>query len=711
MSDMELLQERYELMKNRLIDIADTNEKSCFGRKSAGNCLALNHQEQEAEALTDYFKSVSRFLIDMGEEWDWIQQDGLNKASVEQLKQHNHKLYEDILPCQYQESYANPVWAVKKLGGNFGSLLSFLYYEMRSLIGFIYEQRLEAVVIRMELFVEVYGAFVFAWQEYQKLPDYEEIRKILYWYAFDYADMAAEERVREQVEPQGCFAVGVLENADLQDIRYLFRYGEYITDNEIQTAQYLASLPQETIDLIADTFTEGYRKGFELTGKDLSRKQTVELRYSLGFERVIQKAIKNFAALGLRPVVSRPAYSILYHPTLYKSGFVGAYPNKQYDYDHKDDKALLLNKAYVNRRLEVLRTAYEKYRSAARLYAGPAVMETFGEAKWAPENKQESVQMIPAQQELWVDYRSQSGQIQREYILEEERSFTIIAFPIPEIGENFPEIFQEMIRINTLDYNQYLQIQQTIIDELDQAQCCVIKGQNGNRTNLCVRLCHLKDPSRETIFENCVSDVNIPVGEVFTSPVLKGTNGVLHVKHVFLNGLEYHNLAITFENGMIKDYTCDNFTKEEENRRFIQENILYHQKTLPLGEFAIGTNTTAYMAARKYKIEDKLPILIAEKMGPHFAVGDTCYSHAEDIAVYNPNGKEIIARDNEVSVLRRTDQSKAYFNCHTDITIPYDELGELSAVRQDESRHAIIENGRFVLPGCEQLNTPLYKKI
>ena len=38
--------------------------------------------------------------------------------------------------------------------------------------------------------------------------------------------------------------------------------------------------------------------------------------------------------------------------------------------------------------------------------------------------------------------------------------------------------------------------------------------------------------------------------------------------------------------------------------------------------------------ARKYGIEDKLPILIAEKTGPHFAFGDTCYSWQGE----NPNG-------------------------------------------------------------------------
>ena len=59
--------------------------------------------------------------------------------------------------------------------------------------------------------------------------------------------------------------------------------------------------------------------------------------------------------------------------------------------------------------------------------------------------------------------------------------------------------------------------------------------------------------------------------------------------------------------------------------------------------------------AREFDIADKLPILIAEKTGPHFAVGDTCYSWAEDTAVFNPDGKEIVARDNAISILRKED--------------------------------------------------------
>ena len=157
---------------------------------------------------------------------------------------------------------------------------------------------------------------------------------------------------------------------------------------------------------------------------------------------------------------------------------------------------------------------------------------------------------------------------------------------------------------------------------------------------------------------------------------------------------------------MVKAYTCKNFEQEEYNQNYVRENVLANHETLPIGEFAIGTNTAAYAMAREYHIEGKLPILIAEKTGPHFAVGDTCYSWAEDTPVYNPDGKEIIARDNEISEMRKDDVSLAYYGCHTDITIPYDELGSIRVIDDEGEMISIIENGRFVLPGTEELNRP-----
>jgi leucyl aminopeptidase (aminopeptidase T) len=689
----EILRERYGLAMERIREIPQ--ERCC------------------REEFADYFTAVAEFLMRLEDAGRFLASSGMETASTAELKERNRALYEDVLPEYYEKSYANPAYAVHTLGEGFGAMLSFLYREMRSLIPFVYEERLEEIVIRLELFVEIYTAFVYARQEDGQdnpeggLPAEEDIRGILYWFVSDYTETAVEEHLREMLVPEDNFAVNIITHADLSDERYLFAYGEYISESELETARFMASLPQETINTMADTYTEGYRIGFEVTGKNLAKKGLVEIRYRLGFERMMRRAVENFEKMGLQTVCYRAATSILYNPSIFKTGYYGGEVNRQYDFDHKDDKALFWDKTYKNHKLEVTRTAFEKYKKQAALYAGPAVLETFGERSFEPENKPEALRMSEEQNGIWVEYRSQAGELQRQYILEEERSFTIIAFPVPEIletKESYHAFFEEIIHINTLDYTLYRDIQQCIIDVLNTADYCEIKGMNGNRTSLRVKLWELSDPARETIFENCVADVNIPVGEVFTSPVLAGTEGILHVTRVFLNGLEYRNLELEFENGKIKSYDCSNFEDEEENRRFIWENVLFRHKTLPMGEFAIGTNTTAYVAAEKYGVQDKLPILIAEKTGPHFAVGDTCYSHAEEVRVYNPDGKEIVARDNEVSRLREKSPEKAYFNCHTDITIPYDELGELTAVRKDGSRTVIIREGRFVLPGTEELN-------
>ena len=199
------------------------------------------------------------------------------------------------------------------------------------------------------------------------------------------------------------------------------------------------------------------------------------------------------------------------------------------------------------------------------------------------------------------------------------------------------------------------------------------------------------------------------MGEVFTSPVLEGTTGVLHVSRVFLEGLEYRDLELRFADGMITDYSCGNFEDPEDGKKYVADNVLKGHRSLSRSASSPSArirrrNRYTY---RRYGMEDKMPILIAEKTGPHFAVGDTCYSWSEDIRVYNPNGKEIVAKDNSVSLNRKTDPSKAYLNCHTDITIPYDELEEISVVTKEGKHIILIKDGRFILPGTEILNEPL----
>ncbi|RDU23388.1 aminopeptidase [Anaerosacchariphilus polymeriproducens] len=680
------------------IDLEELEERLAL---SIDRITQIQKEETVSEIVRDYFVKTASFILDMKQLFDDVQNNFLDELTMEECRMKNQKLYLDIMPESYEKSYANPRYAQTALTEDYGKILCFLYTEIRGMIVYAYEKRMEEMVILCELFIEIYNCF-----EAEELPTYQSLRDIIYWFESDYSDLTVAYRIREQLDPDLSFATDIIMQSDLSDLRYLYKFGEYISENEIKIAEFMNNLPEQQVREMADTYTEGYRIGFVNGNKDLSKKEVVNIRYCIGFERMIRYAIQNFEKMGLRPTIYRAAVMSIHKRSHHKIGYFSMSPNKQYDYDHKADQGLYLDKKFVERKLGVMRNTYETYKELAYKHAGPAVVEIFGEIPFVPESKPEAVDFDDTQQKLLVYFDSESGQLVNQYIKGEERSFTIIAFPVPTIGDKFEEIFKETVKINTLDYTLYQNIQQTIIDALDGALYVEILGEGENRTNLKVSLHQLKNPETETVFENCVADVNIPVGEVFTSPVLKGTTGTLHVSRVYLNELEYNDLEIEFKDGMVASYICKNFAKEEENQKYIRENVLYHHDTLPMGEFAIGTNTTAYIMAQKYNIAEKLPILIAEKMGPHFAIGDTCYSHSEEVKVLNPNGKEVVAKDNEISIQRKENPSKAYFHCHTDITIPYDELQQLSAVMADGTKHLIIQNGRFVLLGTEELNKP-----
>lgn len=383
--------------------------------------------------------------------------------------------------------------------------------------------------------------------------------------------------------------------------------------------------------------------------------------------------------------------------------------NKQYAYDHRFDNALYLDEAFKNQTIEAADRILEDYKEDLLDYSGIMFFEKFGETPFEPRANETALKLSQEQSSLSQKMSSTIRNNAEKYLKGTETSFCIIAFPVPEIGEKFEAIYADTCKINKLSSDTYLPIQQKIIDALDQSEYVHVKGKDGNRTDIKVKNFEMSNPAKETNYYNCGADVNIPVGEVFTSPMLKGTNGLLHLDVVYLNDLKFIDLELHFEDGYIRKYTCKNFDNEDENKKFVEENLLFPHKTLPLGEFAIGTNTLAYVIAEKYDIVDILPILIVEKMGPHFAIGDTCYTYAEDLDVYNPDGKCIVARDNEHSIIRKEDMSKAYTNVHTDITLPYDSLAFINGIKEDNTIIPIIENGRFVLEGTELLNEPFNK--
>lgn len=504
------IRERYDLAMERILEIPS--------------------EERVAEPYRSYFNQMAAFTAQIEELARLQLREDLDAFTLEELQQLNDRLYADILPEHYTESYANPAYAVRMLGADLGPLLSAFYAQFRAAIVFAYECRLTDITILCETLIEIYNMFE------DSEPQARAVRDVLYWFFSDYTDVTLTYRIREQLDPGLSFAKDIIVESDLSDLRYLYRFGEYISDSELQIASYLNSLPEETIEKMASTYTEGYRKGFAVMGRELSKKKTVSIRYELGFERMIRAAIRQFEEMGLEVILYRAAvWSVTMSPNR-KIGYHGTSANMQFDYDHRYDQTIYLDKAFKERKLAVLRTAYENCKKLAAEYAGPAVVETFGEDGFEPVNKPEAYSLSEKQEELQIAYSNEAMPVVNQYIPGDETSFTIIAFPVPAIGKDFAEIFHETIRINTLDYEEYKKIQQNLVDVLDQAEYVTVTGnaEAGNETRMKISLHALTDPAKQTNFENCVADVNIPVGEVFTSPVLGRNRRLLHVSQVTL---------------------------------------------------------------------------------------------------------------------------------------------------------------------------------
>lgn len=646
--------------------------------------------------LKDYFTSIKE-IITMADEFEQFINTGLKSRKPLSFnpKKLQERFYADLFPNNpkgYVSCYGNPDKAIKEFGKKHGQLLCLLYTEYRKYRFYIIQRRYTVLARFNELYLNLVALSAQSLGK-RRLLDYDKCYTLIMKALNHDMDRQQLWSMYWRFNPEQDYYKNIILNADLKDFNYLYRYGVFISEYDLRMAQYMQKYPENNLKKLSSYIVKSYQDGFERGLRSYKTKKYVSLILPAGMERLGRLLIKDLQKIGLEAIVACPLTQSL---------------NKQYDYDHRFDMALYYDNSYVEQTL----SAYDKSVTALSkllgLQAGPIYVELFGEEPFAPSDKESALKLSDDQLQLRRIAGSKTSQMFYKHYKQQETSFCIIAFPSPEIGGKFERIFDDTVKLNMLDSMKYAALQQKLIDVLDTAEYVHVKGKGSNETDIKVKLHKLKNPNKETNFENCVADVNIPVGEVFTSPLLKGTNGTLHVKDIYLRNLRFKNLKLTFKDGMISDYSCANFKTKEVNRKYIEENLLMPHKTLPIGEFAIGTNTLAYQMSKKYDIMQLLPILIIEKMGPHFAIGDTCYSREEDFDHFNfVNGKKLIAVENEKSALRKKDPLNAYTQVHTDITLPYEMLQSITAVRPDGSKAYIIKNGLFAVPGTEELNIPL----
>ena len=292
----------------------------------------------------------------------------------------------------------------------------------------------------MELFLEIYGRYC----EYDEFA-VKDAKAAYKSFLMDYRRDYLEDSIQLRYNPEASYAKAIIE-ADASDERNLYRYGAYVTDIQRKSHSFINKLSQAEIDAMAETYVEGYIRGFETMGVVRKENGVALMICPIGFERMAKAAMERFEKYGVRVTVQYMATSV----------------NRQYGYDHRQDHALTLDRVYVNRYMEDMAAVYEENKELISMYIGPAVVETFGEPDFDPVNKKEAVQLDKRQIKLDREFDQKAAQIAYSYIKSDETSFTIIAYPVPTIGDKFEEIFAETVRCNTLSNNVYSKIQQAL---------------------------------------------------------------------------------------------------------------------------------------------------------------------------------------------------------------------------------------------------------
>ena len=126
----------------------------------------------------------------------------------------------------YGHSYANPAYAAARLGETFGGALASCGTSSDGMRGG-FPRKSDAAYDRDGA---VCGGLQLLLKAQQQMPcrRKKEVQQILYWYFHDYREIFDERSVRRLVNPAEDFEKEIVMQADLSDLRYLYRYGAYI---------------------------------------------------------------------------------------------------------------------------------------------------------------------------------------------------------------------------------------------------------------------------------------------------------------------------------------------------------------------------------------------------------------------------------------------------------------------------------------------------
>jgi len=678
--------------------------------------------------------------------------DYLKYASLQELKEEQKKLYQDLTAEGYTTGFAglsNMSNQAREVGLAL-SMFSVLF--LKASEDAVKHRRFRLLKL-MDLYVELH----------KRISGRGQVKAeplISLYQDFIRRDLAEMEAIllTEAINPADAYLTDIVAEHNLMEPYYLYEMGLPVGETELGWQKVFREMDEDLVRDAASALADGFemdQKSKEPSrpyrryndGEDYTiRRKVVAIDYPAGAEILARCVAEKLREKDYVPFI-RKAETMAVHPSFMREhkGDPMRFPVDEAESLTKQtaEKCAAENEALLKGlagSISILQGV-----EAVRMVAEPRGKGPGGRpqrlfGRYSFRQSEKKAQEVEALKQCFRNVIAEKGDLS-------QCSHISMILPAYQASETFAKKVAGYLKL-AAEKIYAERPQQVLCDVLDKGSFVYLEGRDDNETDLLVALQPIADPQTDTNFLSDSGNGILPGGSVYTIPQLGETNGLLHLKEAKAAGVVFRNLKLTFEEGMICDYSCENFENPAEGRQLIRNKLLRGTDKLPISELAVGTNTEAYKSLKTEEWQD-LEGLLRRSLMPSIVIGEepeglrgaVRFSDGVKKNVMPPSKAEVV-KEAELSAPAPEGSEKPAGETENGgeapqaapagkensrpqeeekpaerrakvswrLSIPFESIGQLSVISEEGVRTDIMREGVFVLIGTDHLNIPLLKQ-
>ncbi|MBQ7059804.1 MAG: hypothetical protein IJM83_11005 [Firmicutes bacterium] len=585
------------------------------------------------DRMMNFSRQQATFLFSLTQIEEKYTYTYLHTCPLAVLKEDQEKMFGDLFPASYSTSTLNPSYMISQGGKEIGLILTDFACAFKEGVRDAFCHRRFRLVKLIELYFEMHKLLS------RGQVRVDQLQELITNYRQSESRMLSELKFHSQYDPSDRMFHSIVMEEDLYDTDYLYLFGLPVNQDTLKLQQQVSSLPKETISEAAAHLARRIKANQVTRYKDFPDKRIlVSVSIPLGTE-ILGKAIVEELE------------------KVFLTGFIGEIVPQGFAPKYRKDHRFDLIRGMDDEQIRVLEDQYrqicEENAGLLQGYLGQIRVEMQSES----DRSSGKDEVYPRDLVLKGKYE-ELDRCREKIRLEvmEQKHIPCLSLIIPSKKENsdaYIAAFDELMDVQIRSELQTERSNQVVADTIGSGYALYISGVEGNETDLTIGL------SGSTLLRN---SGYLPCGEVVVQTENSGTNGILHIARTRLGGKEYHNLHLSFEDGILSQATCDEEANEE------PKNISEQIKALSISSLCFGLNMS---------LLEKLSDLSAERQIPEEIFSKTCL--------------------------------KIEFGAEGSACFPYEKLRSICSIKTNGLRSDIIREGLFMPVGSDAMNMPLLR--